>query len=36
MKVNDIKQIAIVEVGLRGHGIAQEFGLAGYNVQTYN
>jgi 3-hydroxybutyryl-CoA dehydrogenase len=32
MKVEDIKRIAVVGAGLMGHGIAQEFALAGYEV----
>jgi 3-hydroxybutyryl-CoA dehydrogenase len=33
MKVQDIQQITVVGAGLMGHGIAQEFALAGYRVQ---
>jgi 3-hydroxyacyl-CoA dehydrogenase len=33
MKVDDIERIAIVGSGLMGHGIAQEFAVAGYEVQ---
>lgn len=33
MKVEDIKTIAVVGAGLMGHGIAQEFALAGYDVR---
>ncbi len=32
MKVDEIKRIAVVGAGLMGHGIAQEFSLAGYEV----
>ncbi|MBI3942443.1 MAG: 3-hydroxyacyl-CoA dehydrogenase family protein [Chloroflexi bacterium] len=32
MQVADIKTIAVVGAGLMGHGIAQEFALAGYQV----
>lgn len=32
MKANEIKHIAVVGSGLMGHGIAQEFALAGYRV----
>ncbi len=32
MKVDEIQQIAVVGAGLMGHGIAQEFALAGYEV----
>ena len=33
MKAEDIRQIAVVGAGLMGHGIAQEFALAGYHVR---
>jgi len=33
MKVEDIRTVAIVGAGLMGHGIAQEFALAGYDVR---
>ena len=36
MDVNDIRRIAIVGAGLMGHGIAQEFALAGYKVRIYD
>lgn len=32
MKVDDVQKIAVVGAGLMGHGIAQEFALAGYPV----
>ena len=32
MSANKIKRIAVVGAGLMGHGIAQEFALAGYSV----
>lgn len=32
MNLSDIKRIAVVGAGLMGHGIAQEFALAGYEV----
>ncbi len=32
MNVGDIRSVAVVGAGLMGHGIAQEFALAGYNV----
>ena len=32
MNVDDIQRIAVVGAGLMGHGIAQEFALAGYEV----
>jgi 3-hydroxyacyl-CoA dehydrogenase len=36
MTVDDIKRIAVVGVGLMGHGIAQEFALAGYDVHLHS
>ena len=33
MQVDDIKRIAVVGAGLMGHGIAQEFAVAGYEVR---
>ena len=36
MKVEEIKQIAVVGAGLMGHGIAQEFALAGYEVYLHS
>ncbi len=36
MNVDDIKKIAIVGAGLMGHGIAQEFALAGYEVHIHD
>ena len=35
MTVEDIKTITIIGLGLMGHGIAQEFALAGYKVYGY-
>jgi len=32
MKVQDIKNVAVIGAGLMGHGIAQEFAMAGYKV----
>ncbi len=32
MTVDEIRQIAVIGAGLMGHGIAQEFASAGYNV----
>ncbi len=34
--MNPIQQIAVIGAGLMGHGIAQEFALAGYNVGLYD
>ena len=32
MKTDDVRRIAMVGLGLMGHGIAQEFALAGFAV----
>lgn len=32
MKVDEIRQIAVIGAGMMGHGIGQEFAMAGYNV----
>jgi 3-hydroxyacyl-CoA dehydrogenase len=36
MVVDDIQRIAVVGAGLMGHGIAQEFALAGYQVSLHS
>lgn len=36
MNVGEIGQIAVVGAGLMGHGIAQEFALAGYEVHLHD
>lgn len=36
MKVEEIKKVAVVGAGLMGHGIAQEFALAGYDVRLHD
>jgi 3-hydroxyacyl-CoA dehydrogenase len=36
MNVDDIHKIGIVGAGLMGHGIAQEFALAGYEVRLHD
>ena len=36
MKVDEIERIAVVGAGLMGHGIAQEFAVAGYDVRLYD
>ncbi len=36
MKVDDISKLAVVGAGLMGHGIAQEFALAGYQVRIHD
>lgn len=36
MNVDDISRIGVVGAGLMGHGIAQEFALAGYNVRLHD
>ena len=32
MTLDDIQQIGVIGAGLMGHGIAQEFAFAGYQV----
>ena len=36
MTVEEIQRVAVVGAGLMGHGIAQEFALAGYQVQLHS
>lgn len=36
MKVDEIKRVAVIGAGLMGHGIAQEFALAGYEVHLHD
>ena len=36
MKLDEIQQIAVVGAGLMGHGIAQEFAFAGYQVHLHD
>jgi 3-hydroxybutyryl-CoA dehydrogenase len=36
LKVEEIKRVAVIGAGLMGHGIAQEFALAGYDVRLYD
>ena len=36
MKVDDIRKIAVIGAGLMGHGIAQEFAVAGYEVHIHD
>src|SRR2546430_5492900 len=36
MIVDEIRHIAVVGAGLMGHGIAQEFALAGYEVHLHS
>ncbi|MFO0887750.1 MAG: 3-hydroxyacyl-CoA dehydrogenase family protein [Isosphaeraceae bacterium] len=36
MNVENIRRIAVVGAGLMGHGIAQEFALAGYDVRLHD
>ena len=36
MRVDEIRQIAVIGAGLMGHGIAQEFASAGYNVRMHD
>lgn len=33
MQIDDIRRIAVIGAGLMGHGIAQEFAVAGYDVR---
>lgn len=36
MKVNEIKKIGIIGAGLMGHGIAQTFGIHGYEINIFD
>jgi 3-hydroxyacyl-CoA dehydrogenase len=36
MKAEDIKQVSVIGAGLMGHGIAQEFAVAGYRVHAHD
>lgn len=36
MEATDIRRIAVVGAGIMGHGIAQEFAVAGYDVALYD
>ncbi len=36
MTIDDIQQIAVIGAGLMGHGIAQEFAFAGYQVRLHD
>jgi 3-hydroxybutyryl-CoA dehydrogenase len=36
MGVDDIRRVAVIGAGLMGHGIAQEFALAGYDVRLHD
>jgi 3-hydroxybutyryl-CoA dehydrogenase len=36
MNVEEIRRIAVIGAGLMGHGIAQEFALAGYDVRLHD
>ena len=36
MTLDDIQQIAVIGAGLMGHGIAQEFAFAGYQVRLHD
>ena len=36
MTIHDVSQIAVIGAGLMGHGIAQEFASAGYNVYLHD
>ena len=36
MNVDDIRRIAVIGAGLMGHGVAQEFAVAGYEVHLHD
>ena len=36
MNVEEITNVAVIGAGLMGHGIAQEFALAGYDVRLHD
>jgi 3-hydroxybutyryl-CoA dehydrogenase len=36
VNIEDIRRIGVIGAGLMGHGIAQEFALAGYDVRLYD
>jgi len=36
MKLEDIKRVGVIGAGLMGHGIAQVFAMAGYDVHLYD
>ena len=36
MTLDDVQQIAVIGAGLMGHGIAQEFAFAGYQVYLHD
>lgn len=36
MRVDEIRRIAVIGAGLMGHGIAQEFAVAGYEVRLHD
>ncbi|MGH9175001.1 MAG: 3-hydroxyacyl-CoA dehydrogenase family protein [Vicinamibacterales bacterium] len=36
MQLDDIRQIAVIGAGLMGHGIAQEFAVAGYEARLHD
>lgn len=36
MGVDDIRRVAVIGAGLMGHGIAQEFAVAGYDVRLHD
>ena len=36
MQIDDIRRVAVIGAGLMGHGIAQEFAVAGYEVRMHD
>jgi 3-hydroxybutyryl-CoA dehydrogenase len=36
MQIDDIRRVAVIGAGLMGHGIAQEFAVAGYQVRMHD
>ncbi len=36
MRVEDLKKIGVIGAGIMGHGIAQTYALAGYQVYLHN
>ncbi len=36
MQLDDVRRVAVIGAGLMGHGIAQEFAVAGYEVRMHD
>lgn len=36
MQIDDVRRVAVIGAGLMGHGIAQEFAVAGYEVRMHD